>query len=121
MAPTRSAMAPNRSNLKVQNLSAPGASPRGGASPRVSGSLPSGIWKGTITENGKNRPAVRRLCFQNNGMLLGNSDADMCTLEGAFRMENPPTVTWTEKYEWGTLQVSGRYQPLFIPPKIVAS
>jgi len=106
-------------SLGVPNSSPPGSktnSPRpmgGGPPPRKSfkagggdphPTIPSGAYRGKISEAGSSRAAAFKLTFNSTGNI-GGSGPDSCTVKG--QCTGGTVMSWTETHPWGTIQFNG--------------
>lgn len=98
----------------------PRASPRnllqGPANPHAS--VPSGLWRGKVTEGASSRPVDFQLFYDKSGQIVG-SGPDGCSVQGTMEGRK---VSWKETHSWGAVQVIGSvFEDKFVRGKFTNS
>eukprot|EP00747_Dinoflagellata_sp_TGD_P163819 gnl/TRDRNA2_/TRDRNA2_182928_c0_seq1.p1 gnl/TRDRNA2_/TRDRNA2_182928_c0~~gnl/TRDRNA2_/TRDRNA2_182928_c0_seq1.p1 ORF type:complete len:338 (+),score=34.52 gnl/TRDRNA2_/TRDRNA2_182928_c0_seq1:60-1073(+) len=86
--------------------------------------IPSGHWKGYLTEEKTRRSIEYELNFSND-MLISGKGPEGCVVSGSVADgTSGPRIVWTEAHIWGSLEVSVSFFPSFdgmAPPKMSGS
>jgi len=72
---------------------------------RPHSTIPCGLWKGRVTEGASGRPVEFKFFFDESGEVSGNGP-DNCEVKGTISGPTSNKVTWKEKHDWGTIDVT---------------
>lgn len=90
----------------------PGPAPRGGCGGgKPHATIPSGNWKGKVSEGASSRPTVYKLMFAESGAISGTGP-ESCAVDGKIGSGAKGAdhkFTWTETYAWGKNDVTGTF------------
>lgn len=77
----------------------------GGCTPHPT--IPSGFWKGKVTEGASSRPVNYKFFWDGSGQISGNGPENS-ELKGSItgQEKGAVQVKWTEKHDWGMIEVT---------------